>query len=145
MFFMGVGILYSTTQPNVVRNYLKALWLGDIGHAAVTYYVIGHKRAVDVANWNAMTWGNIGATVSRLLRVETVLMIFLVVSFHRQKCIPSGLLGDRPEERLKGSKEDITGLVESMNCSGERKRLRLDSLFSTVRPCSDITWKLDDC
>lgn len=29
---LGVAVLYATTEPKVVRNYLIALWLGDIGH-----------------------------------------------------------------------------------------------------------------
>jgi hypothetical protein len=61
---VGIAVLYSTTEPKVVHNYVIALWLADIGHVAVTCYVLEHERVIDVANWNAMAWGNIGATVS---------------------------------------------------------------------------------
>jgi hypothetical protein len=30
----------------------------------VTGYGLGYERTMDFANWNAMTWGNIGVTVS---------------------------------------------------------------------------------
>jgi hypothetical protein len=61
---VGVGVLYATTEPKVVRNYLFALWLADIGHMGMTYYVLEHARFVDYTNWNAMAWGNIATTVS---------------------------------------------------------------------------------
>jgi hypothetical protein len=61
---VGIAVLYTTTEAKTVRNYLIALWLADIGHVAVTCYVMEYERMVDFANWNAMAWGNIGATVS---------------------------------------------------------------------------------
>jgi hypothetical protein len=61
---VAIGVLYSTSEPKVVRNYLIALWLADIGHVGITYYILEYERFVDVANWNAMAWGNIGITVS---------------------------------------------------------------------------------
>ena len=64
MALMGVGILYSTTEAKVVRNYIIALWIGDIGHLAATGYVLGLRNFVEVSRWNALAWGNIGATVS---------------------------------------------------------------------------------
>jgi hypothetical protein len=60
---IGVAVLYSTTEAKVVRNYVIALWLADIGHVVITCYVMGGEQAIDIANWNAMAWGNIGATV----------------------------------------------------------------------------------
>lgn len=63
MAFVGVGVLMQTTDPKVVRNYLIALWLGDVGHIGFTYHVLGHQRFMDVGHWNAMTWGNVAATV----------------------------------------------------------------------------------
>jgi hypothetical protein len=60
---VGIAVLYSTTEAKVVRNYVIALWLADIGHVAITCYVMEYKRMVDIGNWNSMTWGNIGATV----------------------------------------------------------------------------------
>lgn len=63
---VGIAVLYTTTEAAVVRNYVVALWLADIGHVAVTCYIMEYDRMVDVASWNAMAWGNIGATVSML-------------------------------------------------------------------------------
>jgi hypothetical protein len=63
---VGIAVLYSTTEPKVVRNYVIALWLADIGHVAITCYGMEYETLVDFANWNPMTWGNIGATVSNL-------------------------------------------------------------------------------
>jgi hypothetical protein len=60
---VGVAVLYTTTEAKVVRNYVIALWLADISHVAITCYIMGYERMVDVANWNPMAWGNIGATV----------------------------------------------------------------------------------
>ncbi|PQE13460.1 NADp-dependent alcohol dehydrogenase protein [Rutstroemia sp. NJR-2017a WRK4] len=60
---VGIGVLYSTSEAKVVRNYLIALWIADIGHVAVTYNVLGWQRSIDITTWNSMTWGNIGATV----------------------------------------------------------------------------------
>lgn len=58
-----MAVLYSTRETKVVRNYMIALWLADIGHLAVTYHVLGTKY-FDIRHWNAMAYGNIGATVS---------------------------------------------------------------------------------
>jgi hypothetical protein len=68
---IGVAVLYTTTEANVVRNYLIALAIADVGHLAVTCYIMGHERAVDIANWNSMAWGNIGATVSHIDTTES--------------------------------------------------------------------------
>ena len=61
---VSIAVLYTTTEAKVVRAYLLALWVADISHVAVTYWVLGNQNFVDVANWNSMTWGNVGATVS---------------------------------------------------------------------------------
>lgn len=66
LFLVGVAVLYTTVELKVVRNYLVALWIADIGHVAVCYYVMGPERFTDLASWNSMTWGNVGVTVSRL-------------------------------------------------------------------------------
>ena len=60
---LGVAIVSSTSEPKVVRKYLVALWLGDIGHVGITCLVLGPARFTDLGTWNALTWGNIGATV----------------------------------------------------------------------------------
>ncbi len=64
MAMVGVAVLQTTTEPKVVKNYVIALWLADIGHVAITCWLMDYERLVDVSNWNAMAWGNIGATVS---------------------------------------------------------------------------------
>ena len=64
LFLAAVAVLYTTTELKVVRNYLIALWVADIGHIAVCYVGLGLERFVDVASWNSMTWGNVGVTVS---------------------------------------------------------------------------------
>jgi len=60
---VGLAVLSTTTEIKVVRNYLIALWVADIGHIALTWYALGNHYFTDVSRWNAMTWGNIGATV----------------------------------------------------------------------------------
>ncbi|KAL4971775.1 hypothetical protein BDW66DRAFT_145463 [Aspergillus desertorum] len=68
---LGAGVLYVTSEPKVLRNYLVALAIGDVGHIFVTYLAIGPEQFFDVRGWNALTWGNIGVTgfllVNRLL------------------------------------------------------------------------------
>lgn len=67
MAFMGLGILNTTSEVKVVRSYLVALWLGDIGHVAFTCYGMGMDRLMSPSEFNALAWGNIAATVSALL------------------------------------------------------------------------------
>jgi hypothetical protein len=63
-FFVALAVLYTTSEPPVVRNYLKALWLADISHVGLTMYALGYERSVAFTDWNLTTWGNIGITVS---------------------------------------------------------------------------------
>lgn len=37
---IGVAVLYTTTEPKVVRNFLIACAIADIGHLYVTYSVM---------------------------------------------------------------------------------------------------------
>ena len=68
---LGVGVLYTTTDPRVTKNFLIACAIADIGHLWVTGAVMGGKAFVSVGEWNEMAWGNIGVTaflfVSRVL------------------------------------------------------------------------------
>lgn len=64
VFLIATAVLYTTSEVRVVRNYLVACWLADLSHVYVCYFVMGWARFVDVAGWNSMTWGNVGATVS---------------------------------------------------------------------------------
>ncbi|KAK3394092.1 hypothetical protein B0H63DRAFT_444279 [Podospora didyma] len=63
-FLVAIAVLYSTTETKVVRNYLIALWVADIGHVAITCLAMGGKRSFAFGDWNPVTWGNIGITVS---------------------------------------------------------------------------------
>lgn len=64
---VGVGVLYATTEPKVVRNFLIACAVADVGHLYATYAVVGYEGFVDVGGWNSMAWGNIGVTAGLLL------------------------------------------------------------------------------
>ncbi|KAL4863784.1 hypothetical protein BDV12DRAFT_22400 [Aspergillus spectabilis] len=68
---IGMGVLHATSEPKVLRNYLIALAIADIGHVYVTYLAMGPELFFDVRGWNVLTWGNVGATgflfVNRIL------------------------------------------------------------------------------
>ena len=64
MAFVGVAILYSTSEAKVVRRYLFALWLGDIGHVGLSAHSLGSERLKSPWEWNAVTQGNVAFTVS---------------------------------------------------------------------------------
>lgn len=40
LFMIGVGVLYTTTEAKVVRNYLLACAIADVGHLYATYAVM---------------------------------------------------------------------------------------------------------
>lgn len=65
MCFVGLAVLTTTSEIKVVRSYLVALWLGDIGHLAFTCLALGKERVMQPQAWNALTWGNIGFTVRK--------------------------------------------------------------------------------
>ena len=67
MALVGLAVLNTTSEVKVVRGYLWALWLGDIGHVAFTCYGLGQHRLSNPSGWNAMTFGNVAFTVRRLL------------------------------------------------------------------------------
>ena len=64
---IGIGVLYFTSEVRVVRNYILACAIADVGHLWATYAVMGQKDFLDVMNWNAVAWGNIGITVALLI------------------------------------------------------------------------------
>ena len=68
-FMMAFAILYASTELNVIRNYLIALWVADIGHVGLTLYALGWDGSLDFANWNPMTWGNVAVTVSEMVPI----------------------------------------------------------------------------
>ncbi|KAK0373205.1 hypothetical protein CLIM01_09448 [Colletotrichum limetticola] len=62
MAMVGLAVLNLTNELKVVRGYLVALWIADLGHIYVCYHVMGLDRFLDVASWNSMAWGNVGVT-----------------------------------------------------------------------------------
>lgn len=78
-FLVGIAVLYTSSELRVVRNYLIALLIADVGHLAITYGALEYDRIVYVGEWNPMTWGNVGATVgvtsSALIRLANHLEV----------------------------------------------------------------------
>ncbi|RAH83105.1 hypothetical protein BO86DRAFT_279988, partial [Aspergillus japonicus CBS 114.51] len=70
---LGLGILRTTTEPAVIRRYLLALLVADVGHIAATGWGMGWARFGDVGGWNALTWGNVAVTA--FLGVQRVLFL----------------------------------------------------------------------
>ena len=64
---VGTCVLYTTNEPKVVRNFLIACAVGDIGHLAAVFSVMGFQDFVDVSSWNALAWGSIGFTTFLLV------------------------------------------------------------------------------
>lgn len=64
--FIGLSIFWSTSEVKVVRSYLVALWLGDVGHIFFSCYGLGWDRIRVPSEWNSMFWGNVVTTVSNL-------------------------------------------------------------------------------
>ncbi|MCJ1435708.1 hypothetical protein MMC27_005083 [Xylographa pallens] len=60
---LGLFILNTTTDVRVVKVYIIALAIADIGHVVPTMWMLGWERSIAVQSWNKMAWGNIGATV----------------------------------------------------------------------------------
>lgn len=63
MCFTGLAVLMTTSELKVVKSYLVALWLGDVGHIAFTCLAMGQDKMMRPHEWNAMAWGNVGFTV----------------------------------------------------------------------------------
>ncbi|KAJ3467159.1 hypothetical protein MRS44_004723 [Fusarium solani] len=64
--FIGIAVLSTTSENKVVRAYLVALWLGDVGHIGFSCYGLGWGKLVRPVEWNAMAWGNIAMTLQHL-------------------------------------------------------------------------------
>ncbi|MCJ1366090.1 hypothetical protein MMC16_005215 [Acarospora aff. strigata] len=82
---LGIAVLYTTTEPKVVRNYIIALWIADIGHVVATAYVVGFTHLVDVGSWNSLAWGNIGATTFLFVTRSAYLMGLFGNDIHPEK------------------------------------------------------------
>ncbi|KKA27962.1 hypothetical protein TD95_001208 [Thielaviopsis punctulata] len=59
---VGIALFTTVSEVRALKAYLAALWVADIGHLVVTMYGLGWEGTIDYASWNALTWGNIGAT-----------------------------------------------------------------------------------
>ncbi|MCJ1393875.1 hypothetical protein MMC18_006751 [Xylographa bjoerkii] len=71
---LGLFILNTTTDARVVKAYIVALAIADIGHVVPTMWMLGWERSVAVQSWNKMAWGNIGATVFLFVTRVTYLL-----------------------------------------------------------------------
>lgn len=61
--FVAVALFTSTTEVKVIRRYLVALALGDVGHITSTCYALGMERLMKPAELNSMAYANIVMTV----------------------------------------------------------------------------------
>ena len=68
---IGLAILYGASEMGVVRKYLAACAIGDVGHLWAVYTGMGHKKFFDMQTWNDYAWGSIGFT-SFLLACRTL-------------------------------------------------------------------------
>jgi hypothetical protein len=82
---IGVGVLYTTTEPKVVRNFLLACAVADVGHLWATCAVMGQHDFLDVMNWNVMAWGNIGVTAGLLV----VRILYLIGALGQDRVVAS--------------------------------------------------------
>jgi len=54
---LGMFILTTTTDPRVVKAYIIALAIADVGHMGATMWVLGWNRVMNVRGWNSMALG----------------------------------------------------------------------------------------
>jgi hypothetical protein len=93
---LGVFILNTTTELKVVRAYLFALWLGDIGHVGLTLYAMGWEASMNTGAWTPVVWGNVGITA----------YLFLIRSFYFMGAF------DGDDEEAKETVKKAVGKVE---------------------------------
>lgn len=105
---LGLFILNTTTEIKTVRAYLAALWIADIGHVGVTAWAMGTKDFMDVAGWNALAWGNIGATV----------FLFAMRSLYFL-----GTFGPNQEKSNAQRVKEMEALLDQMKAGGKTKEL----------------------
>lgn len=66
-----------TTSRSVVRGYLAAVALADLGHIYAVYRVLGSETFWDVGQWNDMIWGSVGVSaILHVNRLATLLGVF---------------------------------------------------------------------
>ncbi|KAL1998319.1 hypothetical protein VTN02DRAFT_6419 [Thermoascus thermophilus] len=62
LFMLGIAVCHTTTEPKVLRHYLIALALADLGHLWSTYAAMGWDSFWDFSGWGAIAFGNIAVT-----------------------------------------------------------------------------------
>lgn len=83
---LGVGIMYATNEPKVLRNYLIALGIADLSHIYCVYLGLGREHVFHAGSWNALTWGNLGVTAFLFLnRIGYLFGLFGKPSFPSQQ------------------------------------------------------------
>ena len=102
VFLTAVAVLYTTSELKVVRNYLVALLVADLGHIALTCYGLHRDGTLGLlAEWNAMTWGNVAVTVGAPAAQSTGLNPSLTVAAGRPlshaNCLSPGFVRSRCE------------------------------------------------
>lgn len=117
--FLGIAILSTTNEIRVVRAYLVALWLGDIGHVGFSYYGLGWDMSMSPMKWNAVTWGNIAMTVSQRNEVPIVKLanpshnnanMLLVVSLLHKNSLLYWALWHRSRQAFHFEKGHLTAM-----------------------------------
>jgi hypothetical protein len=78
LLLAAIGIICCwTTHVSIVRWYLIAVALGDLGHIYATAVGMGPAAFWDVNGWNHIVWGNVGASIFlHVNRLATLLGLF---------------------------------------------------------------------
>jgi hypothetical protein len=101
---LGVFILNTTTEIKVVRAYIWALLIADVGHVGLTVVSMGWSATLAVGGWSAAAFGNVGIT-SMLFVVRCV---YLAGYFDAPGA--AGVTVHKPKPtRAKGSKKTTAG------------------------------------
>lgn len=78
-FFIAMSVFLTTSETKVIRAYLVALLLGDIGHIAFTCLALGKDRMLRPHEWNTMTCANVGFVVS-CFGIVSVIIVAVPIS-----------------------------------------------------------------
>ncbi|KAF3941300.1 hypothetical protein ABW19_dt0201660 [Dactylella cylindrospora] len=77
MCMMAIAILWSTTEVAVMKRYLVALLIGDLGHVIAIWWFMGSAAFFGIHQWNILTWANVGFTIFlALTRTATLAGLF---------------------------------------------------------------------
>lgn len=75
-----------TNHPEIIKRYLLAVALADLGHCWATYRAVGSDYFFNVSGWNDMIWGNVGVSLFlHVNRLATVLGVFGSISTPAQE------------------------------------------------------------